>query len=553
MKNTLKYTFLSALFLGVVACDVDNTLPEIKGEAESTIPLDAGTADFSKYVAVGASFTAGFTDNALFIASQENSFPNTLAKKFAMVGGGTFTQPLMNDNIGGLLFGGMQNADGSFGPRLYFNGAGPVGLQATSTTEVGNIQTGPFNNMGVPGAKSYHLGVNGYGALAALPNANPYFVRMASSPTASILQDVLAQSPTFFSLSEIGGNDVLGYAIAGGTGVDHNETGNLNPATYGSADITNSNVFAAAFSGTVDALTATGAKGVVANLPYITSLPHFTTVPYAPLDPTDASFAAQIPTLNNVFGAINGVFAAIGVPERAITFSTTAASPVVIKDESLDNKTAEIVGALLASPTFPGFVASFGLPTDPLTLQKVAGLLGTYYGQARQATDKDLLVLPSRSIIGTVNTSSVAFLVGQGLPQTLAGMFSAEGVSLPLEDKWVLTENEVAKLKSATDAYNATIKAVADAKGLAFVDFNTILQQASTTGLSFDTYNLTTTFVTGGLVSLDGVHLTGRGYALMANKMLEAIDATYGSNFTKGKDGLAKADSYPTNYSPTLP
>ena len=39
----------------------------------------------------------------------------------------------------------------------------------------------------------------------------------------------------------------------------------------------------------------------------------------------------------------------------------------------------------------------------------------------------------------------------------------------------------------------------------------------------------------------------------MANKMLEAIDATYGSNFAAGKDGLAKADNYPTNYSPTLP
>jgi len=63
---------------------------------------------------------------------------------------------------------------------------------------------------------------------------------------------------------------------------------------------------------------------------------------------------------------------------------------------------------------------------------------------------------------------------------------------------------------------------------------------------------MTTSLVTGGLVSLDGIHLTGRGYALMANKILEAMDAKFGSNFTTATNGLAKADDYPTNFSPTL-
>ncbi len=548
MKNTIKYTFLSALFLGFAACDVDNSLPEIKGEAESNIALQAGSADFTNYVSIGASFTAGVADGSLFIKSQENSFPNILASKFQLVGGGAFTQPTVDDNIGGFLIGGVKQGD----PRLYFNGKGPVRLDATPTTEITNLKPGPYNNMGVPGLKSFHLLAEGYGALAALPNANPYFIRMASAPMVTVLQDALAQQPTFFTLSEIGGNDVLGYAVSGGVGENHNETGNIDPSTYGGNDITNSNVFASVFSGTVDALTASGAKGVVANVPYVTSLPYFTTVPYAPLDPTNPSFGPQIPTLNNVFGAINGVFEAIGVPERSIVFATDAASPVVIKDESLENKTAQIVGALLASPTFPPFVASFGLPTDDATLQKVAGLLGGYYGQARQATEDDLIVLTSSSVIGTVNTDSVAFLMAQGLPQQLAGQFSVEGVSLPLEDKWVLTKDEVSKVQEATDAYNATIEAIAAAKGLAFVDFKAILQEAATIGLEFGNYNMNTSLVTGGLVSLDGIHLTGRGYALMANKMLAAIDATYGSNFTEGKDGLAKPDDYPTNYSPTL-
>ncbi|MCD8404284.1 G-D-S-L family lipolytic protein [Tenacibaculum dicentrarchi] len=547
-KMTLKYTWLSVVFIGLVACDVNNDLDPIteKNEKETIISLESGSADFSNYVAVGASFTAGYTDGAVFKAAQKNSFPATLASKFAMAGGGKFTQPLMSDNFGGFTIGGK--IEGA--PRFYFNGSVPVMLGVTPTTEISNIKVGTYNNMGVSGLKSYHLGVKGYGALAGLPNANPYFIRMASSPMASVLEDVIVQNPTFFSLSEIGGNDVLSYAVSGGVGVD--QKGNLNPATYGSKDITDPTVFASVFSTAVTALTSNGAKGVVANLPEVTSLPYFTTVPYAPLNPADPAFGAQIPTLNNVFGAINDVFVAIGVPERAIVFVADTASPVVIKDEALEDKTAQIIGTLLASPTFTTFVAGFGLPTDASTLQKVAGLLGTYYGQARQATADDLLVLPSSNIIGKVNENSVKFLLSQGLPVELAGMFSVEGVSLPLTDKWVLTTKEIEKVKRATAAYNTTIKDIVTQKGLAFVDFNAILKQAATSGLEFDNYFLKTTFITGGLVSLDGVHLTARGYALMANEMLKAIDKTYGSNFESATNGLAKAADFPTGYTATL-
>ena len=83
------------------------------------------------------------------------------------------------------------------------------------------------------------------------------------------------------------------------------------------------------------------------------------------------------------------------------------------------------------------------------------------------------------------------------------------------------------------------------------VDFKGVLAEASM-GIVFDDYTMNTSLVTGGLVSLDGVHLTARGYALMANKILAAMDAEFGSNFTSATDGLAKAGDYPTNYSPTL-
>lgn len=529
MKN-ITYILLSALLVVFVSCNDDdydyNPAPEPLPE------LIAGSADFSNYVAVGASFTAGFMDNALFIAGQESSFPNILAEKFAHAGGGNFEQPLMNDNIGGFLAGGNVAS----GPRLYFDGEKPVGLSATPTTEITTHLSGPFNNYGIPGAKSFHLGIPGYGAL------NPYFGRMASSTSATVLGDAIAQNPTFFTLSEIGGNDVLAYATSGGSGIY--QEGNLDPSTYSGNDITDPNVFAASFEAAVSALTKNGAKGVVTNVPYITSLAHFTTVPYNPLTPENPSFGPQVPTLNKIFGALNQIFEAID-PSRVITFSETTASAVIIKDEDLTDISAQIEGALNANPTFPSFVAQFGVPAQAAPM--LANLLATTYGQARQATADDLLVLPSSSVIGTVNMTAVQGFMAQGLPQELAGQFSVEGVTLPLADKWVLTPEEQSDVKTATDLYNQTIEAIAQKYDLAVVDFKTILQTASTTGFSDGDFIFTTSLATGGLISLDGVHLTSRGYAVMANAFLKAIDETYGSNFIAAGHNANPGD-YPTTY-----
>lgn len=550
IKN--KFIWMLGLSIAITSCDVNNELPEILDGSETgeNIALNAGSADFSNYIAVGASFTAGYTDGALFKAGQENSFPSTLAKQFAMIGGGEFNQPLMNDNIGGLLYGGFQIQE----PRFYFNGAGPARLQALPTTETTTKITTSLNNFGVPGAKSFHLVAPGYGSVAGVPvgASNPYFARFSSSETTTVITDAVSQNPTFFTLSEVGGNDVLGYALAGGAGVD--QKGNFDPATYGGSDITDPNVFAGAFSGMVDALTANGAKGVVSNVPYITSLANFTTVPYDALDPSNPDVAAQIPLLNSVYGAVNQIYAGAGEPERSIVFSDTEANPVVVYDEDATDLSAAITITLGGSPTFVPFVESLGLPAAAAPL--VAQLLGQQYGKARSATANDLLVLASSAIIGTVNTDAVAALITQSgglLPVTLAGQFSAHGVTLPLADQWVITPQEQEAIKTATDAYNATIAAIASANpNIVMVDLNSVLTEAATIGVPFDGYNLTTGLVTGGLISLDGVHLTSRGYALMANEMLKAIDVEFGSNFATATNGLAKADDFPTNFTPTL-
>lgn len=504
MIKNFKWLFLVSLTF--IACNNDDEVTT-KPNSSDGLPLTAGSANFSKYVALGNSLTAGFSDNALFIEGQKGSYTNILAQQFAQVGGGDFKIPYMNDNIGGLLFGGTQIQ----GPRLYFNGAAPVPVAGTPSTEVTNHLTGSYNNLGVPGAKSYHLLAAGYGNPAGVPlgQANPYYVRFASSATSKIIDDATAQNPTFFSLW-IGNNDVLGYATSGGTGV--NQTGNSNPATYGASDITDPTVFAGVYNTLVTNLTANGAKGVVANIPYVTSVPFFTTVPTNPIPGLPAANAGQ---LNALFNGINSALTSASLPTRFVTLvaddgnpATIEANPLLIRDESLINISTQITTALMAPPyNFPA---------------ATAGYVGSIYGQARHASSaaasRDYVLLTARTIIGTTQS---------GAPSP----FNTVGVSYPMQDNTILTATETAEVKTATDAYNATISSIATSKGLAFVDANAALVQVAGSGISNGGFTVTSAFVTGGGFSLDGVHPSPRGYALIANKFLQAINLKYGSNF----------------------
>mgnify|MGYP001273795711 CR=1 FL=1 len=514
MKIFNLYKSIGVLALAITlltSCSKDqywNDNPLNDPTAPSTLPaLTSGSADFSNYVALGASFSAGESSGSVFIKAQEYSFPNLLAEAFlntvTLTDTGTegfFSQPMVNDNIGGLLLNG--EVYNNYKPRLYFNGQAIAYLDATPTTEISNILTGPFNNMGVSGIKSYQFTKQGYGDISGLGSgANPYFVRMASSPSATVLGDAVSQDPTFFTISVMGGNDVLSYATSGGIGTD--QTGNQEISTYSPYDITDPTAFNTAITEVVSALTANGAKGVLSNVPYVTDLPYFTSVPFdaVPLDAVTAALLNGAFAVYNeglLFVESNGYITAEERAARTITFSE-GQNAVTLVDEDLTD---------LSFLDIPDF---------------------------RQATSNDLLVLPAGSLIGTVVDNNPQFI---------------NGLSVPLADKWVLTDIEIQKTKDATDAYTMKIISLADSYGLAFVNLKDVLSEASSSGLVFDNFNMTTDLVFGGLVSLSGIHLTARGYALMANEFLEQIDATYGSNFGASGSMLQAADyviMYPEN------
>ena len=457
------------------------------------IAVTSGEADFSKYVALGNSLTSGYRDGTVYLDGQLESYPAMIAEQMQKAGGGTFTQPLVPDNIGG--FSNIPGFKGKLTLQVVNGALTPVYSTAVSTLD---RLTGTYNNMGVPGAKSFHLVANGYGNMAGLTTGtvNPYFVRFASSSTASVLDDAKAQNPTFFSLW-IGNNDVLSYATSGGVGT--NQTGNINPATYSSNDITDPNVLAGSIRTVLEGMKSVGAtKGVIANIPNVTSIPFFTTVPYNAI-PLDEAYATALNT--QLVGRLKPVLTALGQGDRLKTL-VVGQNPLLIKDETLTDLSAQITAVL----TRNGVSAA------------LASFIGTTYGQARHATSEDLILLSTKSVINTDVTG-------------VSAPFNKQGITYPLEDKYILTKSEVAQVQTATNAYNTQIKALAEAYGLAFVDANAkMVELGKNSGIQYNGVNYSTTFVTGGSFSLDGVHLTGKGYAVIANEFIKAINAKYKSN-----------------------
>lgn len=495
MKN--KFIYLSILVAGLVSCE-----PEFENAVDAN--YTAGEADFSTYVAVGNSLTAGYMDGTVYKSGQANSFPNLLAQQFAHIGGGVFTQPSYEEDVNNL--GGIQ---GLAGTRLVIDASQgrPENLVGTPTITL-TPQAKAYNNMGVPGAKSFHLLVPGYGAL------NPYFARHATTTSATVLGDAVSLNPTFFT-NWIGANDVLAYATSGGSGVDR--TGNPDFTQYGPNDITDPTLFAGVYNliinggtnplvGTVTGLAQNGAKGVVCTIPSVTSIPYFTTVPYNPVSAELVNANPQAPLLIQLYQ-----FLAVATNGRISPLSTVAGTtnPILIKDEDLSDLGTQITN----------FANGSGNPL----LIGYAAQLGAIYGKARQATAADLVVLTASSVIATPNSASIA-------------PFDINGVTYPLANQWVLTTTEQTKVTNATNAYNNAIIAIAATKNLAVADMNAVLNQLISGLQSVEGSIYTANYFSGAatenkvLFSLDGVHPNARGYAVIANEFIKVINSHYKSN-----------------------
>jgi hypothetical protein len=420
--NKLTVSFIIAL--AVIGCKPKFDMPD----------PDGGNINVSNYVAVGSSMTSGYSNGALYYDAQQNSYANILAEQFKLIGGGDFKIPNVSQSSIGIGYNN-DNAPSFLGNRTDCQGAvslGPVKLASQGDLSVyTNIYAsqGPFNNMAVPNIKVIDMAVNSY--------TNQFYQRMSSNSSSSILSDVVAKNPTFFSVN-LGLDDVLNYALKGGT------SDNITPISGGVGV-----GFEASINNIIDQLMTNGSKGVIANIPNIRSMAYFNTITWNALK-LDATKAADLTAF------YSGLNPAIPFMEGNNGF--------VIED------TAEVFGY-------------------------------------RQAVDGELILL--NTPLDSVKCHKWGSLV-------------------TIPNRFVLSLNEISIIETAIDNYNVILKNAANSRGLAFVDVNGLFKKVKA-GYIYNGVAVNASFVTGGFYSLDGLNLTPRGNALLANEFINAINATYSS------------------------
>lgn len=395
---------------------------------------DNGNIDVSNYVALGSSMTAGYSNGALYYDAQQNSYANILAEQFKLIGGGEFKIPNVSQSSIGM--GNANNAPSILGNRTDCQGVvslGPVKIATQGDASVfTNIYSsqGSFNNMAVADAKVIDMEVNGY--------ANPFYQRMSSSASSSILSDAIAKNPTFFSVN-LGLQDVLKYTLKGGA------SDSITPiaGTIGVG-------FEASINNVIDKLMANGAKGVVTNIPSIKTMAYFNTIAWNALK-LDAATATN---LSNFYANLDS------------TKFYEGDNGFIIMD---------------SNNPFLGF------------RQAVAG-------------EYILLNIPLDSI-----------------------KCHKWGSLIPIPDRYSLTLSEINAIETAITNYNTILKNIASSKGLAFVDVNAFFSKVKS-GFIYNGVTVNAAFVSGGAYSLDGLNLTARGNALLANEFIKAINSTYQSS-----------------------
>jgi lysophospholipase L1-like esterase len=98
----------------------------------------------------------------------------------------------------------------------------------------------------------------------------------------------------------------------------------------------------------------------------------------------------------------------------------------------------------------------------------------------------------------------------------------------PLPDASVLTAVEMAKIRAAVHLYNGIIAAHAFARGAALVNIHGLTAEIDRKGYVVNGQRLTTGFL-GGIFSLDGIHPTFTGHAIVANAFIDALNWRFGA------------------------
>ncbi|MBE0645186.1 MAG: hypothetical protein IH600_13975 [Bacteroidetes bacterium] len=407
MKKSLNlFWIMTCAVLLLSACTEDNPVGD----------PNMGSVDATTYVAIGNSLTAGYQSGALFEEGQLYSYPNLLAKQLGSVG---FEQPLMPyPGTGELRI--LQTLSPS--AVIISNGI-------TQSIPTNATLARPFNNLGLPGAIVFDAIDESDILTRAQQRSNPFymFIMRDQNLGKSLVDQAIALNPTLLTFW-LGNNDVLGYATSGGVKGTNTGVGGDPPYTMPTERAIFQQVIQAAFAKLKASLPNT--KVLVANIPNVTSVPFFTTVPRSVPNPTN--------------------------------------------------------------------------PTQ---------MLNIYYRN-------------KAGNVGIVGENDYVLLTAQEQLQKGIGLTP----NAPLASQFVLDNAEVSVTLQAVTDFNNILQTEAERNGFALVDVNGLLNDIQANGYSAAGDEFTTAFISGGLFSLDGVHLSSRGSAVVANKFIETMNNAYSAN-----------------------
>ncbi|WP_341899999.1 hypothetical protein [Fluviicola taffensis] len=395
----------------------------------------AGDLDVTRFVMIGGSHTSGYMDDALYYEGQQYSIANLVSAQLQKVGSGPFYQPYMSSNSVGVSGQGMSRFKlGYKTDCLGVTSLSPVRLASSGDVAAfgSNVYNSSqtFGNFGVPGMTVTVVNVPSYGAL------NPFFGRMSSSGTASVLGDAMASSPTCFALF-VGIEDVLPYAQGGAS----------------NGTMVQGATFSIAYEQIVQSLTANGAKGVVSLIPDITEMPYFTTIPYNGLNLTPDKVAS-----------LNAIYNPIGIsfqegPNGFMIQDPTAgtfgvrnmvAGELVLLSTPLDSVKCNSMGSV-----FP-FRNEFVLTLDELSL--IRAQIADYNNAITAiASTYNLAIAKPNEVVKNLQSGIVYNGITLSAKFVSGGAYSLDGIHFNPRGNAIIS-NEF--IRALNDKYNASIPAI---------------------------------------------------------------------------------------------
>jgi len=520
LKTLFALLFIAA-FLFSCEGSYDSLVEDQLEENPTPEPIsgDAGSADFSNYVAIGNSLTAGYMDGALYNMGQEYSLAALLHQQMQYAGApGNFNQPDINSELG-FNTSVEQPQGGPILGRYKLDTSIPGPSPTVGGDEITPYEgdTGELNNFGVPGILVGQLLTPATGGPQSDPAFNPFYARFASNPGSStILGDAVATQPSFFTLW-IGNNDVLGYAVSGAS----------NPNI-----LTSEQNFENYFTTTISQLmNNTTASGVVATIPPVSTVPFFQAVSY---DAVELS-AEEATQLNQGLSSVNSALQAV-----ADNFPNRSQEDMDARKVNYQEGSNPI---LVNDPELPDLENEFDQleQSGAITAQQRQMLIP--YEQSRPLTANELVTLSAGAVLGTeLNPQSqTPTTIGVVIPLGYDSQESAFG------DAYYLTVPEQQQIQNRTTAFN-TIIATAVAQNsdrLALFDINAGFPGNPNTNLGAfaDLFGvdgelgirvqgtlLQPDFSPNGVFSTDGIHPNPRGNAILANEFIRVIENAFGAS-----------------------